>query len=156
ATLRLEGHLLEGVTDAQLVIVYPDGSTARSEPQRGTAFELPIATRGRGEHRIELLGNSALGDTVVANFPLYVGVAPASEITVAGSAGPGESASESEAITRLLELINADRKRQGLAEIAAHDALARVARAHSEDMAAHDFVGHTSPTTGNPEDRIRV
>ena len=34
-------------------------------------------------------------------------------------------------------------------------ALAAVALAHSEDMVAHGFVGHVSPTTGTAEDRVR-
>jgi uncharacterized protein YkwD len=31
-----------------------------------------------------------------------------------------------------------------------------VAMAHSQDMVAHDFTGHESPTTGSPADRVRT
>jgi uncharacterized protein YkwD len=154
ASLELTGRLLYGLHDAQLAVSYPDGTSYRSEPQRGEKIALRLSTRGRGEHRVELLASSTLGDTVVANFPIYVGVAPVTEITVQNEAG-ASTLGEADSRRRLLDLVNRDRQHVGLSPLVLDDALSRVARAHSADMLEHGFVGHTSPTTGGPEDRIR-
>jgi uncharacterized protein YkwD len=55
----------------------------------------------------------------------------------------------------LLELINASRQKAGLRPLASDPELRRVALAHSVDMAQHGFVGHVSPTTGSPDDRLQ-
>jgi uncharacterized protein YkwD len=154
ATLELKGHLLYDLSAAQLVVSYPDGSSTRGDAQSGAAISQRVVTRGSGEHRIELLASSARGDTVVANFPVYVGVPPPSEITLQAEPG-GAELDAAQSGRRLLELINDARKRVGIAPIAADEHLAAVALAHSQDMQQHGFVGHTSPTTGNAEDRAR-
>ncbi len=45
-------------------------------------------------------------------------------------------------------------RRAGLPPLRVDPRLARVARGHSEDMAASGFVGHVSSTTGTPADRV--
>jgi uncharacterized protein YkwD len=153
--LALTGRLLDDLGAAQLVVSYPDGTSYRSQTQVGAEIALPVPTRGRGEQRVELLASSsALGDTVVANFPIYVGVAPATEVSVEPEPGSGAQLDERQSTQRLLVLINRDRKIAGLPPLAPDDRLARVARAHSADMQLHGFIGHTSPTSGNAEDRV--
>jgi uncharacterized protein YkwD len=155
-SLELKGRLLDNLGAAQLVVSFPDGTSYRSQPQTGTEVALSVPTRGRGEQRVELLASSAtLGETVVANFPIYVGVAPATEVTTQAELGSGAQLDEQQSSERLLVLINRDRRTAGLAPLAPEGRLARVARAHSVDMEQHAFVGHTSPTTGNAEDRVR-
>lgn len=51
-------------------------------------------------------------------------------------------------------LVNADRKASGLPPLEWDWELANVARAHSLDMATHNFFSHRSPTTGMAADRI--
>jgi uncharacterized protein YkwD len=157
ATITVRGRLSNGVHDAELVVSYPDGTNFRSPAAPGTAFSLEAPTRGRGEHRVELLGNSELGDTVVANFPIYVGVPIATEVVVEGELADASGAQLDEAAAKqhLLALVNRERKNAHLAPLALNEALNRVARAHSEDMHAHNFVGHNSPTTGDAAARIR-
>ncbi len=50
--------------------------------------------------------------------------------------------------------LNADRRKAGLPALRYDDALAAVARAHSDDMRRHRFFAHESPTTGVLEDRM--
>ncbi len=153
--LRVSGRLLPEMQGAQMVVTYPDGSSERGELVSGPRFELPVLARGSGEHKVELLSNSRLGSTVVANFPLYVGVPPRTWV-VLDAPPPGEGELDAtDAQERLLELINADRERARLPPLALHAELNGVALAHSQDMHASGFVGHTSPTTGGPPDRVQ-
>jgi uncharacterized protein YkwD len=155
-TIELSGELDGGLHTPLLVVSLPDGTSYRAEPQSGTKFALRMPTQARGEYRVELLANSDLGETVVANFPVYAGVSPITYVDVgAGDSTPGNDVGEAAAQARLLALINEDRKRAGLSELAANDSLARVARAHSVDMHTHGFIGHTSKTTGDAADRVK-
>jgi uncharacterized protein YkwD len=150
------GELTGGLHTPQFVVSLPDGTSYRADPQSGTKFALHMPTRANGEYRIELLADSQLGETVVANFPVYVGVPPATSVMVSGEdAAPGRDLDEGHARQRLLELINQDRERAKLPALAESDALARVARAHSVDMQTHGFIGHTSKTTGDAADRVK-
>jgi uncharacterized protein YkwD len=155
--IALRGALLNGVHDAELVVSYPDGTNFRTPATAGKNFALQAPTRGRGEHRVELLANSALGDTVVANFPVYVGVPPATEVVVAGEVADASGAQLDEAAAKrhLLELVNAERSRAGLSTLTLNEPLSRIARAHSQDMQVHNFVGHNSPTTGDASARVK-
>jgi uncharacterized protein YkwD len=156
STIELSGQLDPSLHSPQLVVSLPDGTSQRAEPQSGSKFAVRMPTEARGEYRVELLANSELGETVVANFPVYVGVEPATYVDVgAGDSPAGSDVGEAAARERLLALINADRKRAGLRELAENDALARVARGHSSDMHEHGFIGHTSKTTGDAADRVK-
>ena len=55
---------------------------------------------------------------------------------------------------QLLRLLNQERKRAGLPPLRRHGKLDRAARVHSRDMAKHRFVGHDSPRTGAPAQRV--
>ena len=154
ATLSISGRTLPGVHAAQLVVSYPDGTSDRGPPQPKPEFSLAVPTRGTGEHRIELLAASSLGTTVVANFPLYVGVTPPTSITVEPEIGDEGQLDADEVQTRMLALINAERARAGLSALALHPELTEIALAHSADMQEHGFVGHTSPTTGTAAERV--
>ncbi len=52
-------------------------------------------------------------------------------------------------------LVNVDRAEQDIPMLEYSFDVADVARAHSLDMAKHDFFGHKSPRTGGPADRIK-
>jgi len=56
--------------------------------------------------------------------------------------------------TQMLDLVNADRASHGAPPLRWDPALAAVARAHSADMVRSGFFSHTSPSTGDPEQRL--
>lgn len=65
----------------------------------------------------------------------------------------GQGISEIE--RRVIELTNAERRRQGLPDFQADSELSNVARAKSNDMRANNYFSHTSPTYGSPFDMMR-
>ncbi|HTU63414.1 MAG TPA: CAP domain-containing protein, partial [Polyangiales bacterium] len=123
------------------------------EPQAKSPFKFLVETRGRGEHRVELLADSADGIQVVANFPVYAGVPPLHEVTVAAASG-GPALGPDEMAARLLELMNEERVRAQRKPLAQDGRLAAIGLAHSQDMQRHDFIAHTSPSTGTAVDRV--
>ena len=54
------------------------------------------------------------------------------------------------------EQVNAERTARDLQPLAWSEALARLARAHSQDMVARDFFAHTNPDGQSPTDRGRA
>jgi uncharacterized protein YkwD len=138
-----------------IVITGPDGSV-RSEQ----AAVLRGVVRGDlrcvkdGAYQIEISGVAPRGSSVLANFPVFCGVAPPA--TSSQPAGMSPGAVNAEAAEReMLELVNRDRTRAGLAAVVADAKLAEIARAHSRDMAENEFVQHVSPRTGALVDRIQ-
>ncbi|HUE75605.1 MAG TPA: CAP domain-containing protein, partial [Chloroflexota bacterium] len=56
---------------------------------------------------------------------------------------------------RMLELVNAERAREGLGALEFDNQLRDVAREHSVEMFELSYFSHTSPVTGSPFDRLR-
>jgi uncharacterized protein YkwD len=56
---------------------------------------------------------------------------------------------------RMLELVNAERTRQGLRPLQADPEAREVARAHSRDMFARGYFSHVTPDGKDPFDRLR-
>jgi uncharacterized protein YkwD len=56
----------------------------------------------------------------------------------------------------MLDLVNGERAKAGLAPLLADDRLREVARAHSLEMFQMDYFSHTSPTSGSPFDRMHA
>ncbi|MBR4030322.1 MAG: hypothetical protein IKJ06_02880 [Clostridia bacterium] len=55
----------------------------------------------------------------------------------------------------VLELVNAERAKNGLNALKLDSALSKVAEAHSKDMATRNFFSHTNPDGLSPFDRIK-
>ncbi|HEX6837638.1 MAG TPA: CAP domain-containing protein, partial [Polyangia bacterium] len=112
----------------------------------------------KGRYQIEVTGEDRFGATVVANFPVWCGVAAPMTAQAAAPAGAGKDDAYSTAPAAeqtIWKLLNADRARAHLAPLAWDAQLAAVARGHSADMQAHGFFGHISPTTGSAADRAK-
>lgn len=56
---------------------------------------------------------------------------------------------------KVIELTNAERRKNGLSDLKADSALSNVAREKSKDMKAKNYFSHTSPTYGSPFDMMR-
>lgn len=155
--IAIAGELADGFRAPVIELVAPgSGASTRilAGDARTIAASLPITEPGEWEVRIE--ATSAAGTSFVARFPVYVGEAPP-RILRLGAADPaprGESAAEVEAA--LYARIDELRRTEGLPALERSDALAAVARAHSQDMVEHGFTAHVSPTTGSPSDRVRA
>jgi uncharacterized protein YkwD len=126
-------------------------------PARGSKGEFTgevTCDRGRGAYQVEVLAEGAYGPEVVANFPLYCGVKAPRVLRV--EIERVDAGVDAEAVTRSnFAALNATRERQGLAPLQWDNAAAAVAKGHSEDMLAGNFVGHNSPRTGDVEARFR-
>jgi len=150
----LKGRLIGLYAKPQLAHALPSGETELTPLGLGPGFETTVDLAEAGRHRLEVVAESAHGPDVVANFPVYVAV-PVDE-TVEPVAAPKRALRPDEVRERLLELINADRTQAGLEALAFDAEAAPVALAHSEDMRRNDFVGHVSPTTGGPDQRLQA
>jgi len=154
STIALRGELAAELGDPQIVVVPPDGHVRRGPAQKGRRFAFELPAEDEGEYRVELLASSRLGPTVVANFPVYVGVPPRTQLTAATD--EASTSGSAEAVqSKLFELIQADRERLGRAPLERMEALDAIALSHSIDMRDSGFVGHTSPTTGSAAERVQ-
>ncbi|MBK5425758.1 CAP domain-containing protein [Bacillus sp. TH30] len=66
-----------------------------------------------------------------------------------------EAKSLSEFEQRVVELTNAERKKQGLSALQIDTELSKVARIKSEDMQKNNYFDHNSPTYGSPFDMMK-
>ncbi len=153
---RVSGKLLGAFALPHLYVTDPHGA-ARTLPATldGARFAADVrCDRGDGRYQVEVFGSDEGGPRVLANFPIFCGVAPPT-VFVGATGYVGTSIDTKEAEARLFALVNQDRRAAGLAPLTSDPALAAVAREHSLDMLRHDFLGHVSPTTGNPVDRVK-
>ncbi len=73
------------------------------------------------------------------------------------AAAPGALAGRARGDEReLFELVNGERRSAHLPPFAWDERAAEVARAHSRDMMSRGEIGHESPTTGSPADRVHA
>lgn len=154
APIVLHGSLDAGYTQPRVVVTKPDGSTERLPVGVGPDFDVQVPTSGEGVYRVEILAEGAEGTSVMANFPVYVGVSPPTSVRLAPESGAGSNETPESVERALLELVNETRRADGKAPLELHAGVADVARAHSTDMRDNGFVAHRSPTTGEPRERL--
>jgi uncharacterized protein YkwD len=144
-----------GLTNPEVVITAPGGAVAEQTPplRKGDiAGDLRCAADGR--YQVEIVASGATGSFVLANFSVYCGAEPPAA-TPRGTGVRAAAVTAQEAETQIVALINRDRKLAGVAPVVVDDKLTAIARAHTQDMVDHDFVGHVSPRTGSTMDRVR-
>ena len=152
--ISVRGRLDEGYANPVVVVQTPGGDVPRLPAGPGPEFDVRVPTDAPGRYQVEVLARGPLGEAVIANLPVYVGVPAPSSISLDAAA---ETASSDPAEVRreLLALLNETRRSEGLPELACDPRADAVALAHSEDMLAHDFLAHRSATTGtSPADRV--
>jgi uncharacterized protein YkwD len=156
ASAMLGGRLLRGLSRPAVLVALP-GAEVRSLPVRanGDSFQTSLrCDAGAGRYQVEIVGVGAAGKTVVANFPVYCGVAPPVSAPRVAVGGP-ESSDPRKAEALLLAAVNRDRAAVGLAPVAWDEPLARAARAYSQEMSERQQVDHVSARSGNAADRVR-
>jgi uncharacterized protein YkwD len=110
---------------------------------------------GSGVYQVEISAQDTRGPRVLANFPVYCGIAPPTTFVFAG-AEVSRATDPGEAERQLLDLLDRDRKANGLPALARDARLAAVARRYSDEMAATGEVAHVSPRTGSVIERVSV
>lgn len=155
--LPVRGTLAAGYSNPVVVVERPSGEVQRLPAGGGPDFDVRVPSEGTGVHQVELLARGPLGESVVANFPVYVGVDVPTVLHLDAepetSGGTGDVTSVRGELHRLA---NETRTELGLPALDCDPRIDAVALAHSEDMRDHDFVGHQSPTTGTAADRVHA
>lgn len=151
-TLELNGEIAPRFERASVFLTDPDGETREiALPSRKVAATLRFPRTGT--YSLELMGYGASGPVVLMNVPIRAGVKDEEESDANVEVDPNLTPERAQ--EELLSLLNAERAKRGLRAVELDAELGAIALAHSEDMAAHDFFGHVSPSTGAPEDRVR-
>jgi uncharacterized protein YkwD len=157
-SFSLTGRLLGARTKPWVEVIGPGG--------RSTTLPAPVAANGRfavrvgchdgpGAYQVEVMAEGRYGVEVAANFPVYCGISPPDTIAVeVESVDPAVSPAQLARANFLF--LNEERRARGLPPLVWAEDAAAVAEAHSQDMLAHGFVGHTSPTTGDVTARFRA
>ncbi len=151
--IPLRGTLAEGYSNPLIVVDGPTGDVLRLPAGSGPAFDVRIPIETHGAYQLEVLARGPLGETVVANFPVYVGVDVPREVSLVAEASSG-STDVATVRSELLDLLNETRRGEGLPELSCDARVDAIALAHSVDMQNNGFLGHQSPTTGTPADRV--
>lgn len=148
---ELQGKLLGKRHEPRIERVDPDGDWTRLPAVTGNDGSVRADIRcdaGNGAYQVEVLADGKLGPEVVANFKVFCGVDRPSEIRF-GYERLGPKVTSADVVRGNFDLLNAEREARGLSILAWDDRAATVAKAHSEDMLANNFVGHVSPRTGD-------
>jgi len=104
---------------------------------------------GLGLARPQVSGNGA------AYLPiLQRSLPPTATVTRTSTPSPTATASETSWAEQVVTWANVERVRQGLAPLRQVPELMRSAALHSQDMASHDFMGHTGSDGSTPGDRM--
>ena len=154
--VRLHGRLVGRRSKPAVEVVDADGrwTTVPARVARNEFTAEVACGRDRGAYQVEVLAEGAYGPEVVANFPLYCGVAAPRALRIeVERVDAGVDAAD---VARSnFAALNATRERQGLAPLQWDNAATAVATEHSQDMLSNNFIGHNSPRTGDVEDRFR-
>lgn len=155
--LVLRGSLDATHHNPVIAVQAPSGEVSRLPAGAGPTFDVrvPLAA-GNGEYHIELLARGEHGESVMANFPVFLGTEVPRVLHVRHDEATSGSTDVATVRSDLLRLLNETRAEAGLAPLTIDPRIEEVALAHSQDMVAHDFTGHESPTTGSPADRVRT
>jgi uncharacterized protein YkwD len=154
--IELHGKLLGKRHEPRIERVDPDGDWTRLPAVVGTDGSVRADIRcdaGNGAYQVEVLADGKLGPEVVANFKVFCGVDRPSEIRF-GYERLGPKVTTADVVRGNFDLLNAEREARGLSILAWDERAATVAKAHSEDMIANNFVGHVSPRTGDAAARF--
>jgi uncharacterized protein YkwD len=158
-SFKLRGRILGPYRGVDILVTAPSGAVENPvlvrDPKAGAgAFRAVVGCGAqRGRRKVEVTGEDQSGTQVLANFPVYCGVAAPK--TPEATSMDTEVHSVEQAERRIFDLLNEDRQKAHLRPLILDDKLSAVSRAHSNDMHDHDFVGHVSPSTGDAVRRMR-
>jgi uncharacterized protein YkwD len=154
----IAGRLLRGRREPRVLVAPPRGEVQTLEVHGGQytdGFSTSLrCNAGVGRYQVEIVGTGADGKSVVANFPVFCGVDPPRSAPRSAVGAP-ETTDRKRAETLAAEAVNRDRAAAGLSTLAWDEALARAARAYSDELARRQVVEHVSRESGDAADRVR-
>jgi len=115
-------------------------------------FPLSYATEKTYNGNLEGMVLSRLCPIIVGFLLLALAGCQNGKLNPTGTSFPGVSEVE----IASFNLLNQDRREQGLPELAFDSQVAAVARRHSEDMRDRNYFGHTNPDGKTFSDRLRA
>jgi uncharacterized protein YkwD/cell division septation protein DedD len=150
--IYVRGTLAAGYGDLHGLALDPNGRFVdlKPSPLSGGRFEI-IWTPTAGRWQLELLAEGPHGPTPLGQLTFDVGGSVPSAFE-----GHWPSDPTGQGADALAELVAADRAAHGLQPLQRDPELDAIAEAHTLDMQANGFLGHVSPTTGRPADRVRA
>lgn len=153
-SVHVEFRLLGIYEQIQLVVASPDARVqAVKLSDRGRGYRARLRCEQTGMYRVEVTGIGRHGDEVLANFPVYCGQRAPETVTYRAARLFPRSAAAAE--REVFELTNEYRLKVGLRALRFNEALSHVAREHGVDMMRGGYVGHVSPSSGSPADRLQ-
>ncbi len=159
--LEFKLSVYPGYSEWEVIHKLPDGKTepAMVEGEKLSIYpaKVKLNLSEPGKHQVEIVANQKKkGPQVLADFPLFVGTGGSTFSGGAINIIDSREPSASKVQKRLYELINEERKKAGLEPLARDLRLEEIARSHCRDMVQNNFVGHVSPTTGGPAERLKA
>lgn len=154
----LGGRLESNYHSPEVVVTPPAGTVAHLPVVRhGASFKTRFeCNSGDGVYQVEVNGEDRRGPTVLANFPIYCGVAPPTRFELPITPGLPTSQDPATVERQILDLMDRDRAKAGLPPLKRDARLADVARKYSREMADLGEIAHFSARTGTVLDRIRA
>ncbi len=148
------GEVTRGHAGMRAFLTLPNGSvSALPLQQQGRAYRGEAAfDAGNGRYQIEVLADSSEGPHVVANRALFVCAKPPEAPPASAFGAPDGGANKD---TRMLELMNAERRRANLPPLAIDAPVTAVAHAHAADMQKKGYFAHTAKDGATLGDRLR-
>jgi uncharacterized protein YkwD len=153
----VSGRALGVYRSPEVLVTSPTTGVHRLPTQvGGSTFEAVLeCNSGDGVYQVEVSAEDQRGPTVLANFPVYCGVRPPATLKIAVGATPSTS-DEAEIEKQILDLMDRDRRANGLPVLERDARLGRIARLYSREMAELGEVAHVSQRSGNAVDRVRA
>jgi uncharacterized protein YkwD len=152
--LRLRFVVREGWRKISIVIA-DGGSAIRPSPldHEGGAYVTTFLCDRPGAIQVEVTGEGRFGAEVLANFPLYCDCPAPTEVSYVPAAAIAQGTEELE--RDIFSRTNRAREERGLPPLRFNPKVAEVAREHCVEMRDARFIGHISPSTGSPSDRLK-
>jgi uncharacterized protein YkwD len=156
ASATLRGELL-GLDRAAVHVTPPSGRSrpiAAGEASGVRSFGAPVVFDAPGRWLVEVVGRGERGPEVAALLTVSCGGAPLEDGAAAADETDPPDPRDAEA--RVMDAVNAMRRRNGLPTLEPMPALSAVARRHSEAMLASGILAHVLPEDGSVADRLRA
>ena len=155
--VKIAGRIRPPFQSPEVLFTSPGGKVERlaTSATRDSFAARLECNRCDGAYQVEISAMDSRGPRVLANFPVFCGVAPPATYT---SAEPAVDRSLDPVAmeAQLLAQLDRDRRAAGLPALVHDPRLAQIARRYSHEMAESGEVAHVSRRTGNVVDRARA